>query len=160
MIRTWQDAGEWERGQAPRIAKATLRMASVATSRQLISPKPLALRSMTPLRLFLLLLLAPVWATTIEEGLAHLEKNKNVEGVVVLPSGLQYKILKKGSGTHHPTVDSPCLCHYEGTLISGEVFDSSYARGDPTTFAPNQVIAGWTEAMQVRNTHVSFVHVL
>lgn len=120
---------------------------------------------MNPFRLFLLLLplLAPVWANTKEEGLAYLEKNKNAEGVVVLPSGLQYKILKKGSGVHHPSAGSPCLCHYEGTLISGEVFDSSYARGEPTTFAPNQVIAGWTEAMQVctkGNTHKClFVHV-
>ena len=123
------------------------------------APKPqkpshlfLDITDMNPLRLFLLLLplLAPIWANTKEEGLAYLEKNKNAEGVVVLPSGLQYKILTKGSGTYHPTVNSPCLCHYEGTLISGEVFDSSYARGEPTTFAPNQVIAGWTEAMQVQ----------
>merc|ERR1711976_523586 len=54
-----------------------------------------------------------------------------------------------GDGAHHPTVDSPCECHYEGTLINGDEFDSSYKRGSPTTFAPNQVIKGWTEAMQL-----------
>jgi FKBP-type peptidyl-prolyl cis-trans isomerase FklB len=52
-------------------------------------------------------------------------------------------------GPAHPTVDSPCSCHYEGKLIDGTVFDSSYERGQPTTFAPNQVIKGWTEAMQL-----------
>merc|ERR1711915_387121 len=52
-------------------------------------------------------------------------------------------------GKHHPTKDSPCDCHYAGTLIDGTEFDSSYKRGSPTTFAPNQVIKGWTEAMQL-----------
>jgi FKBP-type peptidyl-prolyl cis-trans isomerase FklB len=101
--------------------------------------------------LVLLLLTAPAFivAGTNEEGLAFLEDNKAKEGVVVLPSGLQYKILQKGSGAHRPTVSSPCLCHYEGKLISGDVFDSSYERGSPTTFAPNQVIKGWTEIMQL-----------
>merc|ERR1712216_458673 len=83
------------------------------------------------------------------EGLKFLEENKPKDGVVTLPSGLQYKVLKKGSGAHHPTKDSPCECHYEGTLIDGTEFDSSYKRGEPTTFAPNQVIKGWTEAMQL-----------
>eukprot|EP00559_Dactyliosolen_fragilissimus_P009574 CAMPEP_0184865130 /NCGR_PEP_ID=MMETSP0580-20130426/17066_1 /TAXON_ID=1118495 /ORGANISM="Dactyliosolen fragilissimus" /LENGTH=201 /DNA_ID=CAMNT_0027364201 /DNA_START=168 /DNA_END=773 /DNA_ORIENTATION=- len=69
--------------------------------------------------------------------------------VVSLPSGLQYKVLRKGHGSYHPTVDSPCSCHYKGTLIDGTQFDSSYDRGSPTTFAPNQVIKGWTEAMQM-----------
>jgi len=68
---------------------------------------------------------------------------------VKLPSGLLYKVLKKGDGTHHPTADSPCDCHYAGTLIDGTEFDSSYKRGKPTTFAPKQVIKGWTEAMQL-----------
>lgn len=104
---------------------------------------------MNPLSFLLLLLLAPLTlAGSNEEGLAFLEENKSKEGVVVLPSGLQYKVLNKGSGAHHPTVSSPCLCHYQGTLIDGTVFDSSYERG-PTTFAPNQVIKGWTEAMQL-----------
>merc|ERR1712216_856615 len=86
---------------------------------------------------------------TNEAGTKYLEENKKKEGVVTLPSGLQYKVLRKGDGAHHPTVDSPCECHYEGTLINGDEFDSSYKRGEPTTFAPNQVIKGWTEAMQL-----------
>merc|ERR1711934_3728 len=88
-------------------------------------------------------------AATNEAGTKYLAENKNKEGVITLPSGLQYKVLNKGSGAHHPTKDSPCECHYEGTLIDGTEFDSSYKRGSPTTFAPNQVIKGWTEAMQL-----------
>merc|ERR1712153_92908 len=71
------------------------------------------------------------------------------EGVISLASGMQYKVLRAGEGANHPTVDSPCECHYKGTLIDGSTFDSSYDRGSPTTFAPNQVIKGWTEAMQL-----------
>merc|ERR1712066_1040237 len=56
---------------------------------------------------------------------------------------------KKGEGQESPTADSPCDCHYAGTLIDGKEFDSSYKRGEPTSFAPNQVIKGWTEAMQL-----------
>ena len=86
-------------------------------------------------------------------GEKFLEENKNKEGVVTLPSGLQYKVLRKGEGTDHPLVNSPSECHYEGRSAAnypdGPVFDSSYARGQPTTFAPNQVIGGWTEAMQL-----------
>jgi len=73
--------------------------------------------------------------------------------VVTLPSGLSYKVLRAGTGDSHPLVGSPCECHYEGRVAenypSGEKFDSSYDRGSPTTFAPNQVIKGWTEAMQL-----------
>jgi len=58
-------------------------------------------------------------------------------------------VLRKGDGTSHPTADSSCSCHYGGKLINGETFDSSYDRGSPTDFAPNQVIKGWTEAMQL-----------
>ena len=90
-----------------------------------------------------------VEAGTNEKGLTFLAENKQKDGVVELPSGLQYKVLKKGRGKSHPTVDSPCSCHYEGKLTDGTVFDSSYQRGEPTTFAPNQVIKGWTEAMQL-----------
>ena len=57
-------------------------------------------------------------------------------------------MLRKGDGTSHPTADSSCSCHYGGKLINGETFDSSYDRGSPTDFAPNQVIKGWTEALQ------------
>jgi len=84
-----------------------------------------------------------------EESKAWLDANSKKAGVITLPSGLQYKVLKEGSGGFHPTIDSSCLCHYEGKLIDGTVFDSSYERGDPTSFAPNQVIKGWTEAMQM-----------
>merc|ERR1711861_36463 len=94
-------------------------------------------------------LVALALAGSNEKSKAFLEANKAKEGVVTLPSGLQYKVLRKGSGAHHPTKDSPCECHYEGTLIDGTEFDSSYKRGSPTTFAPNQVIKGWTEAMQL-----------
>ena len=83
------------------------------------------------------------------KGKAFLEDNAKKEGVITLPSGLQYKVLRKGNGAYHPTVNSPCDCHYKGTLIDGTQFDSSYDRGTPTTFAPNQVISGWTEAMQL-----------
>ena len=73
-------------------------------------------------------------------GVAFLKANKEKEGVIELPSGLQYKVLRAGDGKDHPTVNSPCECHYEGRTASnypeGTVFDSSYARGTPTTFAP------------------------
>ena len=95
-------------------------------------------------------LLALAAAATTPEGLAWLDENKNKAGVVVLPSGLQYKVLKEApAGAKSPLVGTPCSCHYRGTLIDGTEFDSSYKRGQPTTFAPNQVIKGWTEAMQL-----------
>lgn len=93
--------------------------------------------------------ITPIFAGSNEISAAFLEENAKKEGVIVLPSGLQYKILRNGTGEYHPTIDSPCECHYEGTLIDGTKFDSSYDRGSPTTFAPNQVIKGWTEAMQL-----------
>ena len=82
-------------------------------------------------------------------GEAFLEENKSKPGVITLPSGLQYKVLEEGAGMEHPTVSTPCSCHYAGRLLDGTEFDSSYKRGQPTTFAPNQVIKGWTEAMQL-----------
>lgn len=88
-------------------------------------------------------------AGTNEAGLAFLAENRNKPGVVSLPSGLQYKVLTKGRGPAHPTIESPCSCHYEGRLLDGTVFDSSYDRGSPTSFAPNQVIKAWTEAMML-----------
>jgi len=97
----------------------------------------------------LLSLLSLAAAGTNEAGLAYLKENKNKPDVITLASGLQYKSLNKGDGKVHPTINSPCSCHYEGKLTDGTVFDSSYARGSPTTFAPNQVIKGWTEAMQL-----------
>ena len=67
---------------------------------------------------------------------------------MTLPSGLLYKEIRAGTGLT-PMVSTPCECHYAGRLIDGTEFDSSYKRGAPTTFAPNQVIKGWTEAMQL-----------
>jgi FKBP-type peptidyl-prolyl cis-trans isomerase FklB len=89
--------------------------------------------------LFFAFFVASVAAGTNSEGLAFLAKKTTEEGVVTLPSGLLYKELVAGVGKT-PTADSPCACHYSGTLIDGTEFDSSYKRGQPTTFAPNQVI--------------------
>jgi len=89
-----------------------------------------------------------VFAGTSEEGLKFLAAKKSEDGVVSLPSGLLYKQITAGTG-RTPTLDSPCECHYSGVLIDGTEFDSSYRRGQPLTFAPNQVIKGWTEAMQL-----------
>jgi FKBP-type peptidyl-prolyl cis-trans isomerase FklB len=84
------------------------------------------------------------------EGEKFLRENKEKEGVVELPSGLQYKVISSGpEGARSPNASSPCKCHYRGTLINGQEFDSSYKRNAPATFAPNQVVAGWTEAMQL-----------
>merc|ERR1719168_99538 len=94
-------------------------------------------------------LVSTILSGTTQEGLDFLEENKSKPGVITLPSGMQYKVLRDGDGDSHPTPDSPCECHYAGTLIDGTEFDSSYSRGSPTTFAPNQVIKGWTEAMQL-----------
>ena len=89
-------------------------------------------------------------AGTTPEGKAWLADKATQEGVVRLDSGLLYKILKSGpDGAKKPSIDTPCECHYKGTLIDGREFDSSYSRGMPATFAPNQVIKGWTEAMQL-----------
>merc|ERR1712216_899188 len=84
-----------------------------------------------------------------EAGVAFLAENASKPGVITLPPGLQYKVLKEGGGLEHPTASTPCDCHYAGRLLDGTEFDSSYKRGEPTTFAPNQVIKGWTEAMQL-----------
>lgn len=70
-------------------------------------------------------------------------------GIVKLPSGLMYKTLTKGDGKFHPTGDSQCTVNYRGALMDGTLFDSSYSRGAPSTFAPNQVIKGWTEALKL-----------
>jgi FKBP-type peptidyl-prolyl cis-trans isomerase FklB len=82
------------------------------------------------------------------EGAAYLTANKAKEGVVTLPSGLEYKILKEGTGPKPAATDS-VVCNYRGTLINGTEFDSSYKRGQPATFPVNRVIKGWTEALQL-----------
>ena len=82
------------------------------------------------------------------DGERFLAENRNKEGVVVLPSGLQYKIIKNSEGKR-PLANSRVVVHYKGTLINGTIFDSSYARGEPIEFALNQVIKGWQEALQL-----------
>jgi FKBP-type peptidyl-prolyl cis-trans isomerase FklB len=82
------------------------------------------------------------------EGDAFLAANKTKEGVVTLPSGLQYKILKAGTGPK-PTATDTVVCNYRGTLINGTEFDSSDKHGQAATFGVGQVIKGWTEALQL-----------
>ena len=83
-----------------------------------------------------------------KEGEAFLATNKAKEGVVALPSGLEYKILKPGTGPK-PTASDSVVCNYRGTLLNGTEFDSSYKRGQPATFPVGGVIKGWTEALQL-----------
>lgn len=82
------------------------------------------------------------------EGEAFLAENKKRAGVVTTPSGLQYEIVKEGTG-RQPKANDTVRCHYEGTLIDGTVFDSSYRRNQPAEFGLRQVIAGWTEGVQL-----------
>ncbi len=82
------------------------------------------------------------------EGESFLAENAKKEGVVTLASGLQYQVLREGNGKK-PSATDQVECHYEGTLINGQVFDSSYRRGETATFGLNQVIAGWTEGLQL-----------
>jgi FKBP-type peptidyl-prolyl cis-trans isomerase FklB len=84
---------------------------------------------------------------TTMTGEAFLLKNKSNEGVVALKDGLQYKVIKQGTGPI-PTDSDVVTVNYEGTLIDGTEFDSSYKRGEPATFPVNGVIAGWTEALK------------
>ena len=83
-------------------------------------------------------------------GEEFLAVNKLKAGVQTLPSGLQYQVLEAGSGEKPGPADRVC-CHYHGTFINGAVFDSSVERGEPAEFGVNQVIAGWTEALQLMN---------
>jgi FKBP-type peptidyl-prolyl cis-trans isomerase FklB len=83
-----------------------------------------------------------------KEGDAFLAENKTKDGVVTLPSGLQYKILKEGTGPK-PTAKDSVVCNYKGTLLDNTEFDSSYKRGQPATFPVGQVIKGWTEVLQL-----------
>jgi FKBP-type peptidyl-prolyl cis-trans isomerase FklB len=89
-----------------------------------------------------------VMAKIKQDGAAFLAQNKAKDGVVTLPSGLQYKILKAGDGKK-PGLDDTVVCHYKGTLIDGTEFDSSYKRNQPATFPVKGVIKGWTEALQL-----------
>lgn len=83
-----------------------------------------------------------------EAGKKFLEENGKLEGVVTLPSGLQYKVLSAGNGPK-PRKGDTVRCHYEGRLINGEIFDSSYRRKQPAEFPVTGVIAGWVEALQL-----------
>ena len=86
--------------------------------------------------------------TNKKEGDAFLAANKSQEGIVTLPSGLEYKILTQGTGPK-PTATDTVVCNYRGTLVNGTEFDSSYKRGQPATFPVTGVIKGWTEALQL-----------
>ena len=83
-----------------------------------------------------------------KEGIAFLAANKTKDGVVTLPSGLQYKVLQAGAGPKPAPTDT-VVCNYRGTLLDNTEFDSSYKRGQPATFPVNGVIKGWTEALQL-----------
>lgn len=83
-----------------------------------------------------------------KEGEEFLAENAGKPGVVTLKSGLQYKVFKAGNGRKPGRTDK-VRCHYEGSFVNGMVFDSSYNRGEPAVFGVNQVIAGWTEALQL-----------
>ena len=87
-------------------------------------------------------------AATLKAGQDFLESNKQKQGIVSLPSGLQYEVIKEGSGAR-PAATNKVTCHYHGTLIDGTVFDSSVQRGQPATFPLNMVIKGWTEGLQL-----------
>ena len=90
-----------------------------------------------------------------QDGARYLAENKQKEGVRTLASGLQYKIIKAGAG-EKPGPESQVVAHYRGTLIDGTEFDSSYARGEPATFAVDQVIRGWQEALQLMSAGSSW----
>ena len=87
-------------------------------------------------------------AENIEKGKAFLAENAKKEGVITLPSGLQYQVITEGNGKK-PSATDKVKCHYEGTLIDGTLFDSSIKRGQPAVFGVNQVIRGWVEALQL-----------
>ncbi len=91
----------------------------------------------------------------IEEGQAFLAENKTKDGVVETPSGLQYVILTEGDGSS-PSATDRVTVHYEGKLLDGTVFDSSYERGEPASFPLNGVIAGWTEGVQLMSVGSKF----
>lgn len=84
----------------------------------------------------------------LREGETFLAENGKKEGIVTLPSGLQYEILQEGNGAK-PKATDKVKCHYHGTLLNGQVFDSSVQRGQPAVFGVNQVIKGWVEALQL-----------
>jgi FKBP-type peptidyl-prolyl cis-trans isomerase FklB len=94
-------------------------------------------------------------AATLKAGQDFLAANKLEEGVVELPSGLQYKVLTMGTGDK-PWATHTVTCHYHGTTIEGKIFDSSVQRGVPASFPLNMVISGWTEGLQLMPTGSKF----
>ncbi len=91
----------------------------------------------------------------LKKGNEFLEKNKLNEGVVTTQSGLQYLVVKQGDGPR-PSQTDKVKVHYRGTTIDGTIFDSSYERGQPTTFQVNRVIKGWTEALLLMNVNSKY----
>ncbi len=87
-------------------------------------------------------------AKNLQEGETFCAENKGKPGVITLPSGLQYKVIKEGTGPK-PTPKDTVVCNYRGTLVNGKEFDSSYKRGQPAEFVLGQVIPGWIEALQM-----------
>ncbi|PIP77967.1 MAG: peptidylprolyl isomerase [Ignavibacteria bacterium CG_4_8_14_3_um_filter_37_9] len=100
--------------------------------------------------------MAPVIEKNKKEGEAFLEENKKKEGVLTTASGLQYKILSKGTGEVSPKATDQVKVHYKGTLLDGKPFDSSYDRNEPATFPLSQVIKGWTEGLQLMHVGDKF----
>ena len=118
---------------------------------EVLSDKPTELKTEQIdeiIRSYVMKLQSKKGAENLVIGRKFLEENKKKEGIITLPSGLQYKIIKEGEGTP-PSIDDKVTVHYNGTLISGKVFDSSVERGQPVTFEVKGVIAGWTEALQL-----------
>ena len=93
-----------------------------------------------------------------QEGEKYLVENAKKEGVITTASGLQYQVLREGNGKR-PTAKDSVKCHYEGFLIDGTVFDSSVQRGEPAVFGLQQVIAGWTEGLQLMQEEIGRAHV-
>ena len=108
-------------------------------------------RKLLSLALGAALILAPVSLmaeSALEKGEKFLAENKTKEGVKTTPSGLQYKVLKEGSGKS-PAATDTVVCHYRGTFLDGTEFDSSYKGGEPAEFPLDHVIRGWTEGVQL-----------
>jgi len=90
-------------------------------------------------------------AANLKAGQDFLAENGKKAGITTTPSGLQYEVLAEGNGPK-PTASDKVTCHYHGTLINGNIFDSSVQRGQPATFPLNQVIKGWTEGVPLMST--------